>query len=120
MKKYTFRNNWTYDHTKTVNEVLPSNSMTVPDQSLTVREILDRFTRGLSIDQTQRNTYGYDETELDIDVPDPTLDPDFNIITAHHLNNERVERQKRARQEKEESDRIEAEKLKTQEPEDQA
>lgn len=47
-------------------------SMTVPDQTLTVRQILDRYARGLSADVATYDDYDVDDESY---VPDPrTLD----------------------------------------------
>lgn len=61
-------------------EVNNEPSLTVPDQSLTIPEILDMYTRGLSIDQLIKPTVGYDDPSWD-DI-DPTLDPTFDVLSA--------------------------------------
>jgi len=67
-------------------------SLTIPDQSLTIRQILERFTRGQVLDVAHHDSIGYDDPDFD-DV-DPTLDPAFDIIDAYNLKNEIQERQK--------------------------
>lgn len=68
MKKVT---NWfNYDHTEKVGERNKLPSKTVPDQSLSVREILDRYARGLPASGTRQEIWDGEE-----DLPDPrTLD----------------------------------------------
>lgn len=59
-------------------EQLPSK--TIPNESYTVAEILERFSRGQGIDGQRIIHYGDDE---DFDDYDPTLDPDFDIVDAY-------------------------------------
>lgn len=71
MKKV--RNLLNYDCHSIVGEINDEPSMAVPNQSLTVREILARHTRGLPV-TGNINSY-YDENEDDIYMPDiKTLD----------------------------------------------
>lgn len=42
-------------------------SVTVPDQSLSIQEILKRYTRGLSINISQREPVYVDQTEFDLE-----------------------------------------------------
>jgi len=65
--------------------------MTIPDQSLPTRKILELYTRGRSVDIAHHQAIGYDNPDWD-DV-DPTLDPAFDIIDAHNLKSEIIERQ---------------------------
>lgn len=66
-----------YDPESAFTDVDPT-SETTPDQSYTVRELFDRMSRGLSLDQSlERPTYFPKEDE-DIDSPDPTQGPDFD------------------------------------------
>lgn len=53
-------------HKKVSTRVMPSR--TIPDQSLTIRQIMDRFTRGLPIEGA--HTSVFEQTE---DVPHPDL-----------------------------------------------
>lgn len=46
MKTKKFRNAFDYDHTKEVNEFNELPSMTVPDMTMSLSEILKRYTRG--------------------------------------------------------------------------
>lgn len=68
MKKVT---NWfNYNHLDQVGEQNNLPSKTVPDQSLTVREILDRYARGLPASGVRQEIWDGEE-----DLPDPrTLD----------------------------------------------
>jgi len=57
-------------------------SLTVPDQSLTVREILVRFANHQPVDGDRSYYYdGYDS----FDDADPTASPDFDLADATHL-----------------------------------
>lgn len=63
-------------------------SLTVPDMSLSVQEILTRFTRGtLSPEEIARN-YLYDSDLRIVDL-DSDLDPDFDDLTDIDLMRER-------------------------------
>jgi hypothetical protein len=56
--------------------------LTVPDQTLTIREILNRFTLGQPVEGGK--SIDYDGTD-DFDATDPTLDPDFDISDAERI-----------------------------------
>lgn len=59
------------------------NSDTIPDQSMSMREILNRFVKGLPLDSVSRSTY-YDG-EDDFDSDDPTLRSDFDLADASEM-----------------------------------
>ncbi len=46
LKRPKFVSPWTYDRTKNVNSLTGGESVTVPNQAMSVREIMIRFTRG--------------------------------------------------------------------------
>lgn len=78
-------------------EVNSGEIITVPDQSLTVREILDRHTRGLPTNVSV-NTPLFDEDELIL--PDPrTLDlvDRQELAEAAHIEVEQVKRKRTAK-----------------------
>lgn len=50
------------NYTKTEGEIFTEASKTVPDQTLTVRELLVRHTRGLPLDGYREPIYDEDET----------------------------------------------------------
>lgn len=54
-------------------------SMTIPDQTMSIREILKRFTRGLPINGTDPNTATYDESEI------PNLKT-LDLVELHDLS----------------------------------
>lgn len=66
-------------------------SVTVPDQSLTVREIFERFTRGQGV-QGAKSVY-YDETE----EVDETLAPDFDLSDVTRISQEIADNQRNIR-----------------------
>lgn len=72
------RNHFNYDPSVSYEDV-EGVSLAVPDQSYTVKELFERMARGLPLDDriSQRATY-YDDDE-DIDNPDPTQRPDFDL-----------------------------------------
>ena len=59
-------------------------SLTIPDQSLTIREIIDRFSRGQDLNVMHSVYYDGVEGEVDFDYIDPTLDPAYDLsdVTA--------------------------------------
>ena len=60
-------------------EFADSTSMAVPDQTYTVRQLFDRMAKGLSLDDSGLvHPVYYDDNE-DIDNPDPTQDPAFDL-----------------------------------------
>lgn len=65
-------------------------SLTVPNQSMTVREIVERFVRGQDIDSISHDVY-YDGLE-DYDRADPTLRPDFDLSDYSAISEEIEER----------------------------
>ena len=57
---------------------------TVPDESLTIRQILDRFQKGLPVDGGQPYYYETDVNHDAEDIIDPTQRPDYDIVDAHN------------------------------------
>ena len=57
---------------------------TVPDESLTIRQILDRFQKGLPVDGGQQFYYETDFNHDAEDIIDPTQRPDYDIVDAHN------------------------------------
>jgi len=57
---------------------------TVPDESLTIRQILDRFQKGLPVDGGQPFYYETDVNHDAEDIIDPTQRPDYDIVDAHN------------------------------------
>lgn len=76
----TYRTSNTYDFSKECGEKNLSPSLTVPDQSLTIPQILDLYTRGISIDNLLHPSTGFDDPDWD-DL-DPTQEPAFDIVQA--------------------------------------
>jgi len=71
-----------YDPTIHKGEISELESETVQGQSLTVTEVLTRFSRG-TLPNIQFPTY-YDEIE-DFDADDPTLRPDFDLSDTDNI-----------------------------------
>lgn len=72
------------DEPTTTYEVVDPVSMTVPDQTYSVRELFERMRLGLSLDKAQGNAVEYDD-DPDIDNPDPTQEYGFDISDAHNM-----------------------------------
>lgn len=71
-----------YDPTINIGEINEQESETIQGQSLTVTEVLTRFSRG-TLPNIQFPTY-YDEFE-DFDADDPTLRPDFDLSDTDNI-----------------------------------
>lgn len=88
-----FNTSYDYDVESIVNyEIINDEpSLTVPDQSLTVREILDRFTKGIPVDiGMQDNSLEYDGDDPSFDDVNPFLDPAFDLSDLTDMELERV------------------------------
>lgn len=68
---------------KTQGEVNNEPSLTIPNQSLTVRDILERFTRGMMIPDSAQPHYF--DGEEDFDAVDPRLEKDFDLSDVSRL-----------------------------------
>lgn len=89
----TFVNPYIYDPEENYRyEVISdTSSLTIPDQSLTVREILDRYTRGIPMDiSMEDNDLGYDGDDPSFDDVNPFLDPAFDLSDLTDMELERV------------------------------
>lgn len=105
-----FRTPFNYQLTGMESNELPS--LTIPDQSLTVREIFERYRTGAPLDKV--TIYGLDESDDDdFDSYDITRSPDFDLADADtamlELEQRKLERKERARIIKEEKERKEKE-----------
>lgn len=71
-RKFTVASN--YDYTKEPGELNSQPSVTVPDQSMSIREIMDRFARGLPLDGERVPWYEGTDEEIQEngDFPDIT------------------------------------------------
>lgn len=72
MEHPQFKTWFNYDHEETPKEVNKEKSLTIPDQSLSVKDILYRFAQGLPLDDIQRGGCIYDAVD---DEDDFTVDP---------------------------------------------
>lgn len=70
-------------------------SLTVPDQSLTIEEILKRFVVGESL-PIGKNVY-HDGEDPDFNDYDPTLDPNFDLADATQIKMQIAERKEALR-----------------------
>lgn len=96
-----FLNQNTYDpNVNGIGEVNVYPSLTVPDQSLTIPQILDMFTRGVNLGSILKDPIGYDDP--DIDDIDPTQDPAFDIVQAKQMlieTRQKIEAEKKIQEE---------------------
>lgn len=109
MKKITFRNNF-FNKEKTGGETFTKKSQTIPNEAMSIREIMVRYSRGLPIDS---KVPVYDEEN---DLPDMrTLD----IIDIHEMRmkaKQEIEelRQKAEQEQKQYEERLLSERQKQQ------
>ncbi|UPW40791.1 hypothetical protein [Sigmofec virus UA08Rod_6926] len=78
-----------YNHEPSQGEVIEGKSLTVPDRSLTLREIFDRFARGQPLDNIQRNVE-YQDVDDDMSdwSVDPTTVPGVDIVDLENFSRE--------------------------------
>ena len=72
-----------YDPSINKGEIIEQESETIQGQSLTVTEVLTRFSRG-TLPNIQFPTY-YDGEDPDFDADDPTLRPDFDLSDTDNI-----------------------------------
>lgn len=76
-------------------EPLDSNSLTVPDLSLTVREIIERHSRGLSLPHSSEPLYDGDEDAVSFDDNhEDIFDQSLDLVERHELmqsNNSKIQ-----------------------------
>lgn len=95
-KQYHFQTPWNYNHRDNRGEKNYGKSVTVPDLNLSIQQILDNFSRGISNDQFAKFPIGEDDpTFEDIDI---TQDPSFDIIDAKNMMDNISERQRAKKQ----------------------
>jgi hypothetical protein len=69
-KKFKVHNWLNYDHEEQQYEVNKQKSLTIPDQAMTIKEILNRYARGLDVEGF-RPIYDDEDISLDDYLPDP-------------------------------------------------
>ena len=82
MKKLKFFTPWNVEYKVFNPEYHPSK--TVPDDAMTIQEILDRVSHGLTTGLDAAVGYGDDDDADDLETgwDDPTLEPDFDKLDA--------------------------------------
>jgi len=107
----TFTTPYTFNPLLDRGEVNKGESMTIPDQSLTIRQILERFTLGQPV--MGSHAVMYDGENPSHDDIDPTLDPAFDLSDYTTISSEivtaKAERKAKAQAAKAEAERSEAE-----------
>lgn len=85
MKKFRIKTPFNYMEFEQDHEVNNEPSLTIPDQTMTIPEILERYARGLPIGGSNENEY-YDEDDT---LPDPrTLDLEERFQLADKIRQE--------------------------------
>ena len=111
MKQRKFITQYNFDPDSCEHEKFAIPSQTIPDQAYTIRELLEKYSTGIMPPVGKIPHY---EEDPDIDDPDFTRDPAFDLSDATRIKDESTEilqrvhdaEQKRA-QEKEKADAIE-------------
>ena len=89
LKPPKFRTQYNFALTDPGIEHPTGESLTIPGQSYTVRELLEKFTTGIPLDLFRQGVYDQDE-EPDIELSDPTREPDFDladrVTIQNHIN----------------------------------
>lgn len=92
-----FRTKWQYVPDETGMETNSGVIMTVPDQSLSIREILDRFRRGVAPAVVKEPIYN-DDDDIDDDLYNHVYDGDFDLTDRDALNDHIAELKRRAQE----------------------
>lgn len=87
MKKVKFSTPWNKQYRTFAPKYKPS--ITVPDDAMTIQEILARVSRGLTTGLDGAVGYGDEDDQDDLETgwDDPTLDPDFDKLDALEMLN---------------------------------
>lgn len=86
MSELNFKNRYFFKNSDHFHKVDFGPSLTEPDQSLSINQILERVAQGFTTG-LKDYTVDYDEEDND-DFEDPTLDSDFNEMDAINLKAE--------------------------------
>lgn len=84
---------YTYDYTEYKGLCCDEPSLTVPDQSFTIKELLIRYTSG-TMPPVYRDGYYEEDDEIDIDNVNPMERGDFDLVDAQQLSDEIREQQR--------------------------
>lgn len=76
--EYTIKHWLNYSETEMSFEPVIGESVTVPDQSYTIRDLLERFASG-TMPPVGQDGYYDDPTDVENWITDPTLKPDFDL-----------------------------------------
>ena len=69
----------------TPGESVSEDTITVPNQALSIRDLVTRFSRGQEVEGARPH---YFDNSEDLDNTDPTLRPDFDLSDATKLRSE--------------------------------
>jgi hypothetical protein len=69
-KKFKVNNPLCYDYTEQQYEINKQKSLTIPDQAMSIKEILNRYARGLDVEGF-KPIYDDDDITLDDIMPEP-------------------------------------------------
>jgi len=95
-----FRTNYNYKHHPSDNETVTGESQTEPGQSLTIKEILERFTSGIPLPESQMH---FDENAT-LDTDTTFRDPDRDLTHFDDKVNKEFEEMRIKKSEDKQSD----------------
>ena len=98
IKLMLFKTQWNSDlfvDDPTNGEVNNEPSMTIPDQSMSIEEIVTRFASGEPISVGQDVYYETDEVNASFSDVDPTMDPSFDLSDYSAMRSELSQRKAR-------------------------
>lgn len=95
-----FQTSWNYNFRRNRGEHNFGSSVTVPDLHLSIQQILDNSSRGISNDQISRFPIGIEDPTFD-DL-DPTYDPAFDLVDAKKIMDNISEKQRAKKQKEQE------------------
>lgn len=105
----TVRNSLNYDHTKIRGEVNTKPSLTVPDQTMSIKEILERFARGLPFQAGKVPIYEGEEEIPDLRTMDLADIQELTESAKENLENQKekyakLQKAKAAKKQKEQEE----------------
>lgn len=83
--KPRFRDIWNWEHRASDYDHANGESETIPNQSYTIDEIIQKFAQGQTPVQARDVHYFEDQENLDFDDFDPSNDPDFGLIEMDEI-----------------------------------
>ncbi|WNK13080.1 MAG: hypothetical protein [Microvirus sp.] len=108
MKKVTFKSCLNYDYTKELREQNNGESQTVPDQALTIPEVLKRYASGRPLDVAVYDDYQGDAEHLTgVDIRTMDIEEVHELLTITKTNLQKLQDETNIRRKKEYDEKLE-------------